>query len=737
LVDATGTPPPSPYRVPDSWGEDLVNEPSSAESQIGQAVIPDEELPTPQQAELLEAWMNKRKAIRMEEMQQHRVQTTMDPRTGGFQQATSGSTMSRDGTPSQQPHWFVQRPVDVDTGVEILDKEEDLLTSYIPTATATIVGEDAQTVSSKHEQGSIASYPSNSTSDMTPIVSNKRLFYARQRPSQSASVGASLSTAQEAVHGGGEQITEAQNETEEPTGCRKQCRAFLDLRTYHGKLALLLLMILILAVTTMVVSALLAQQSKSIIDGNDGISTVVTRSPTVSTSPSMQPTSLSTSSTQAPTLTSSGDDIPSSTIIPPGVTTSVPTISPSVVPTTLLPTFGPTADPFESITLTQGDLLLGPTDDSEFGSAIALSGDGTTLVIGAPSFQRRLGRVEIFELVQGQWMERYVIAGTVAQGDLGESVAVSQDGLIVAIAQPGFSRRQGRVVVYNYNPASGAYLPLGDPMEGSLSNGYFGNSISLSADGLRIAIGAPYYSGINGQQMHGQVSVYEFDGNNWTLMGTPMYGGGTLDWLGYAVDLSNDGLHLVASAPRNSNLDGYVGTWQWNPALLDWEKWGTGDIFNAHFPALSSDRFGDVLSLSITPNGTPRLAVGIPSKSVELKRSAGMVVVYELNSQTTTWNQAGEPILQDIPTANVETGSSVQLIDGDILLVGLPGALGGLGQLNWYQYTDSTKVWEPHPVPLQGSEPATSFGSAVTGQSNNGLAIVVGGNSFVQYYFEE
>ena len=77
-LQVTNTPNP----VPDPWS-------LHQENKVGENfLVNDDNIPTQQEAELLEAWMTKRKAIRIEQEKQ-KFQSMMDPRTGGFQQPSS------------------------------------------------------------------------------------------------------------------------------------------------------------------------------------------------------------------------------------------------------------------------------------------------------------------------------------------------------------------------------------------------------------------------------------------------------------------------------------------------------------------------------------------------------------------------------------------------------------------------------------------------------------------------
>lgn len=158
-----------------------------------------------------------------------------------------------------------------------------------------------------------------------------------------------------------------------------------------------------------------------------------------------------------------------------------------------------------------------------FGSAVSLSADGNTLVVGArfeSSFasgvngfefdntRSRSGAAYIFVNNNDIWEQQaYLKAGVSDVGDhFGEAVSISANGNVVAIgaknedsASVGINGdpndnsqdRPGAVYVFARNNGSWqqqAYVKASD------TNGfaYFGESISLSADGSALAVGARY-----------------------------------------------------------------------------------------------------------------------------------------------------------------------------------------------------------------------------------------------------
>jgi hypothetical protein len=69
----------------------------------------------------------------------------------------------------------------------------------------------------------------------------------------------------------------------------------------------------------------------------------------------------------------------------------------------------------------------------------------------------------------------------------------------------------------------------------------FGTSVSLSANGNTVAVGAPYYD-LSGIINRGQVRVFDWSGIAWTVRGTNiLLGEGSNDYSGMSVSLSEDG----------------------------------------------------------------------------------------------------------------------------------------------------------------------------------------------------
>jgi hypothetical protein len=103
---------------------------------------------------------------------------------------------------------------------------------------------------------------------------------------------------------------------------------------------------------------------------------------------------------------------------------------------------------------------LSETMEGAFGASVALSGDGNAALIGAPHAEAGFGSVTQWTRSGGVWSPQANLGGTeaVGRGSTGASVALSSDGLVAAIGAPHDARRAGAAWVFTSVPP--AELPL-------------------------------------------------------------------------------------------------------------------------------------------------------------------------------------------------------------------------------------------------------------------------------------
>ncbi len=138
------------------------------------------------------------------------------------------------------------------------------------------------------------------------------------------------------------------------------------------------------------------------------------------------------------------------------------------------------------------------------------------------------------------------IDGEAMYEDSGDSVSISADGTRVAIGAPnsdsnGLSNA-GHVRIFEYS--AGTWNQLGADINGKAVGDYSGSSVSISADGTRVAIGASYNDG-------GHVRIFEYSGGSWSQLGADIDGEAAGDQSGKSVSLSSDGTRVAIGAPYN------------------------------------------------------------------------------------------------------------------------------------------------------------------------------------------
>ena len=146
-----------------------------------------------------------------------------------------------------------------------------------------------------------------------------------------------------------------------------------------------------------------------------------------------------------------------------------------------------------------------------------------------------------------------ILDGEAAGNEFGSSVSLSADGDRVAVGAPfnnDGGAASGSVRVFELSGTT--WTQLGGDIDGEAADDQFGFSVSLSADGTRVAGGAPFNDGGGGSSA-GRIRVFEFVNGNWTQVCADIDGESGNDEYGYAVALSDDGVCLAGGAPNNGN----------------------------------------------------------------------------------------------------------------------------------------------------------------------------------------
>ncbi len=246
--------------------------------------------------------------------------------------------------------------------------------------------------------------------------------------------------------------------------------------------------------------------------------------------------------------------------------------------------------------------------NDNFGRAVALSGDGLVLAVGAvgedsaaqgvggnqaDSTADSAGAAYVFRRGTGVAFEAYVKASnTAAQARFGAAVALSQDGSVLAVGAPGESSgglgvnptllpgaASGSGAAYVFRRAGAWSQEAVVKTTNAEAGDAAGAALALSADGATLAVGAPWEdsdaTGVDGNQGSdaardsGAVFVFRRGAAWQRLAYAKASNAGAADTFGAACALSSNGAALVASAPgEDSDATGVTSALS-NEAALD------------------------------------------------------------------------------------------------------------------------------------------------------------------------
>jgi len=203
----------------------------------------------------------------------------------------------------------------------------------------------------------------------------------------------------------------------------------------------------------------------------------------------------------------------------------------------------------------------GDADRNMYGYDVALSDDGTILAIGIPSAFTSTdpGRVRVFSWDETSWSQLgQTLDGDANQDTFGMSIALSDDGSRLIVGAPFWPFvKVPAVSAYArvYSLLGSTWTPLGLDIEAeSLSDGT-GVGVAMSGDGDTILVG----SSLGGDSDEGLFRQYTLESGVWTQRGETIYGDENNDFFGWSVDMSSDGITTYgAGALYSDNFRGHV-----------------------------------------------------------------------------------------------------------------------------------------------------------------------------------
>jgi hypothetical protein len=200
-----------------------------------------------------------------------------------------------------------------------------------------------------------------------------------------------------------------------------------------------------------------------------------------------------------------------------------------------------------------------PAQNAKLGSSVAISGDGGTIAAGATGGDSGDGIVFVFTENGNAWTSEQQVArlsdanGSLGE-DLGHSVAVSSNGSTIAAGAPGRAGNNGAVLVWDEPGSAWTAETQTSTLTGD--GGDLGISLAISQDGDIVVAGAPAATE-NGDSGQGAVYVFTDNVGAWSSATLTLASGAANEKLGTSVGLS--GSTIVAGAPGFVGSSGDVG----------------------------------------------------------------------------------------------------------------------------------------------------------------------------------
>lgn len=369
----------------------------------------------------------------------------------------------------------------------------------------------------------------------------------------------------------------------------------------------------------------------------------------------------------------------------------------------------------------------------QFGGALSMSNDGSTLAIGcrlANDTVSEVGAVFVYTRPGATWVQQQkVLANTPAQGsNFGASVHLSADGNTLLVGAPDETvlvSNEGAAYVFTRSGSTWTQqAQLQSPVGQSTSQ--FGVSVALSNDGNTALVGA-YLESAGGFTRCGTAYVFVQSAGVWNVQATLSANDkANYDSFGRYVALSADGNTAIIGAdtadvaPYTNNGAAYVFT-------RSGSTWAQQAKLVASNPT-SSDQFGQAVSISDNGN---TVVVGAPRKTSD----TGFAYIFTRSGSS--WS---EQAILSSPQSSVNTQfgiSSSMSGDGLSVLIGsFKSVVAGPNAAYIFKYVGSS--WQPYQKFAAVGGSAPWWGRAVQlAPSNPNIAVIAepAGNEWVKIFY--
>lgn len=371
-----------------------------------------------------------------------------------------------------------------------------------------------------------------------------------------------------------------------------------------------------------------------------------------------------------------------------------------------------------------------------FGRSVSISGSGVYAIVGAPGDDSSTGAAYIFTRVAGIWSQQVKLTASDASpsSSFGNAVAMSGDGVYVIIgASNDDANSTDSGIVYIFSRSGSTWTQqMRFKAPDVVTNQALGNSVAISWDGAYAIAGA---AGDN--DFAGAVYILTRSGTAWSLQQKiPSPDPGSFDQFGISVSISGSGDTAIVGSFADDDIATNAG------AVYIFVRSGTTWSQQAKFSGSDtaiSDNFGR--SVSISRDGS-QVIVGATGHDIDGKANVG--AVYGFSREGTTWSQTSKVVSPSL-VSNDYFGQSVGFsgagryavfgaVNGNAIFTKYRYNSSGFGALS---QTDKKVAWDQESGDSFGYSVAidelgyNSIVGAYTKDNRNGAAYIVGESFFL------
>ena len=365
---------------------------------------------------------------------------------------------------------------------------------------------------------------------------------------------------------------------------------------------------------------------------------------------------------------------------------------------------------------------------SHFTISVAISSDGSRVAVGAIGISLgdyvNLGSVYVFLKTSTGWIQEVrLTSGKIKERDIfGNSVSISANGSTIVVGACNYDESlsdSGAAYIFLRTGTTWTQEAVLVPNDGK-GGDYFGNSVAVSADGSRVVIGA-MRADLGNTPNTGAVYIFSRSVRVWSQEAKLLASDRAVyDYFGRSVSITSDGSRVVIGTPdRNGGVSSSGAAYIFLRTNTTW----TQEAKLLASDRAANDNFG--YSVAITSDGS-RVVVGAHYSDPSGTTNAGAAYIF-LRTDT-TWTQEAKLTAPD-KKAYIFFGNSVSISsDGARVVIGAdcdsPGDIIQAGAVYIFDRIGTTWSFKSKLVAID-KDVSDFFGRSVA-ISSDGYRVVIG-----------